>query len=126
MVDALAGTVRVFQRGFTSPNERALGVDIEQSAGERGVHAHCPQFLFRHFPVSFRFNPGTNGGNVEMRLINESYLLTLNQRVQGSNPCAPTHYQAVSVGRRFHSDKAISCHSDKMAAFAILYFYRWT
>jgi hypothetical protein len=25
-----------------------------------------------------------------MGLINESFMLTLNQRVQGSNPCAPT------------------------------------
>ncbi len=26
-----------------------------------------------------------------MGLINKSYLLTLNQRVQGSSPCAPTN-----------------------------------
>ena len=26
-----------------------------------------------------------------MGLINKSYLVTLNQRVQGSNPCAPTN-----------------------------------
>ena len=26
-----------------------------------------------------------------MCLINKSYLVTLNQRVQGSNPCAPTN-----------------------------------
>ena len=45
---------------------------------------------FDIFQFPFRFNPGTNGGNVEMGLINKRYLLTLNQRVQGSSPCAPT------------------------------------
>jgi hypothetical protein len=47
------------------------------------------RFDIFHFP--FRFNPGTNGGNVEMGLIDKSYLVTLNQRVQGSSPCAPTN-----------------------------------
>ena len=46
---------------------------------------------FDIFQFPFRFNPGTNGGNVEMGLINKSYLLTLNQRVQGSSPSAPTN-----------------------------------
>jgi hypothetical protein len=47
-------------------------------------------FRFDIFQFPFRFNPGTNGGNVEMGLINKSYLLTLNQRVVGSIPTAPT------------------------------------
>ena len=45
---------------------------------------------FDIFQFSFRFNPGTNGGNVEMGLIYKSYLVTLNQRVPGSSPGAPT------------------------------------
>src|SRR5262245_60342828 len=45
---------------------------------------------FDIFQFSFRFNPGTNGGNVEMGLIYNSYLVTLNQRVPGSSPGAPT------------------------------------
>jgi hypothetical protein len=47
-------------------------------------------FRFDIFQFPFRFNPGTNGGNVEMGLINKSYLMTLNQRVAGSSPAAPT------------------------------------
>jgi hypothetical protein len=39
---------------------------------------------------SFRFNAGTIGELVEMALINKGYLLTLNQRVTGSSPVAPT------------------------------------
>ena len=45
---------------------------------------------FDIFQFPFRFNPGTNRGNVEMGLIDLAYLVTLNQRVQGSSPCAPT------------------------------------
>jgi hypothetical protein len=45
-----------------------------------------------------------------MRLINKSYLLTLNQRVQGSSPCAPTKFPRdindVRKGRR-----TIVCHT---------------
>ena len=44
---------------------------------------------FDIFRFPFWFNPRTNGGNVEMALIREPYLVTLNQRVQGSSPCAP-------------------------------------
>ena len=69
------------------------------SEGERGRGATASGVplgsRFDIFQFPFRFNPGTNGGNVEMGLINKSYLLTLNQRVQGSSPCAPTiisHY----------------------------------
>jgi hypothetical protein len=46
---------------------------------------------FDIFQFPFRFNPGTNGGNVEMGLINKSYLVTLNQRVAGSSRAAPTN-----------------------------------
>ena len=49
-----------------------------------------PNFHFDIFQFFCRFNPGTNGGNVEMGLINKSYLVTLNQRVPGSSPGAPT------------------------------------
>jgi hypothetical protein len=47
-------------------------------------------FGFDNFRFPFRFNPGTNGENVEMGLIDKSYLVTLNQRVPGSSPGAPT------------------------------------
>jgi len=47
---------------------------------------------FDIFQFPFRFNPGTNRGNVEMGLIDLAYLVTLNQRVQGSSPCAPTTF----------------------------------
>ena len=46
------------------------------------------RFDIFQFPI--RLNLGTNAGNVEMGLTNKSYLMTLNQRVQGSSPCAPT------------------------------------
>jgi hypothetical protein len=46
---------------------------------------------FDIFQFPFRFNPGTNRGNVEMGLINKSYLVTLNQRVPGLSPGAPTN-----------------------------------
>jgi hypothetical protein len=37
-----------------------------------------------------------------MGLIYKSYLLTLNQRVQGSGPCAPTnHFNGLAGSRRF-------------------------
>jgi hypothetical protein len=40
-----------------------------------------------------------NGGNVEMGLINKSYRVTLNQRVPGSSPGAPTkNSQQLQVG----------------------------
>ena len=48
-------------------------------------------FRFDIFQFPFRFNPGTNGGNVEMGLINKSYLVTLNQRVQGSKSLCAHH-----------------------------------
>jgi hypothetical protein len=46
-----------------------------------GVVASKTGFDIFQFP--FRFNPGTNGVNVEMGLINKSYAVTLSQRVQG-------------------------------------------
>jgi hypothetical protein len=49
-------------------------------------------FCFDIFQFPFRFNPGTKEGNVEMGLINKGYPVTLNQRVQGSSPCAPTNH----------------------------------
>ena len=54
------------------------------------LSARTARFDIFQFP--FRFNPGTNGGNVEMGLIDKSYLVTLNQRVPGSSPCAPTKF----------------------------------
>jgi hypothetical protein len=33
--------------------------------------------------------------------------------------CAHHINQALSRGRRFHSDKAVTCHFDKMAAFVL-------
>jgi hypothetical protein len=41
-----------------------------------------------------------------MGLINKSYLLTLNQRVQGSSPCAPTKQnQALFAFLRSHTQR---------------------
>jgi hypothetical protein len=60
---------------------------------EAGRDSPAPHdFHFDIFQFPFRFNPGTNGGNVEMGLINKSFLVTLNQRVPGSSPGAPTKY----------------------------------
>jgi hypothetical protein len=39
-----------------------------------------PDFRFDIVQFPFRFNPGTNGKNVEMSLINKSFLVTLNGR----------------------------------------------
>src|ERR1700722_9366546 len=44
--------------------------------------------------------------------------LTLNQRVQGSSPCAPTNLsKGLGRGRRVRSDNLVSWHSDKSAGF---------
>ncbi len=53
---------------------------------------------FDNFQLPFRFNPGTNWGNVEMGLKNKSYLMTLNQRVPGSSPWR-AHHCNQSLGR---------------------------
>jgi hypothetical protein len=64
--------------GLLQPfNERAFAFDALLSS------------RFDIFQFPFQFNPGTNGGNVEMGLI-KSYLMTLNQRVPGSSPGALT------------------------------------
>jgi hypothetical protein len=65
---------------------------------------------FDIFQFPFRFNPGTNGGNVEMGLINKSYLVTLNQRVVGSIPTAPTTWFQTTIwifliGQNQHFDR---------------------
>jgi hypothetical protein len=60
-------------------NERAFAFDALLSS------------RFDIFQFPFQFNPGKNGRNVEMGLIYKSYLMTLNQRLQGSSPCAPTN-----------------------------------
>jgi hypothetical protein len=54
------------------------------------IRTSQPDSRFDIFQFSCRFNPGTNRGNVEMALINKSCLVTLNQRVPGSSPGAPT------------------------------------
>src|SRR3974377_1783724 len=54
-------------------------------------------FRFDIFQFPFRFNPGTNGGNVEMGLINKSYLVTLNQRGPGSDPAAPPPETRINI-----------------------------
>jgi hypothetical protein len=68
--------------GITFCNHKNAGA-IHQQRGW-GAHIYCWRFIFSRFDIfrlSFRFNPGTNGGNVEMGLINKGYLLTLNQRL---------------------------------------------
>jgi hypothetical protein len=46
--------------------------------------------------------------------------LTLNQRVQGSSPCAPTIlFKYLDQVIKVHPDTALSCHSDKAAAFVL-------
>jgi hypothetical protein len=46
--------------------------------------------------------------------------LTLNQRVQGSSPCAPTKpFQRFRVLRTFNSDKLVSSSNDRLARAAL-------
>ncbi len=47
--------------------------------------------------------------------------LTLNQRVHGSSPCAPTKSSKFSADRRCHSDKSPSAHSDTKSPAFILW-----
>jgi hypothetical protein len=70
---------------------RGFEFSVHTGVGELTIVADTAlHSRFDIFQFPFRFNPGTNGGNVEMGLINKSYLLTLNQRVPGSSPGAPT------------------------------------
>ena len=78
-----------FQRTLSEVQSYICGLgerSISMLTVRLSVFAVALSFVSRFdiFRFPFWFNPRTNGGNVEMALIREPYLVTLNQRVQGA------------------------------------------
>jgi hypothetical protein len=84
--------VRETHRMRSSPSRRASNRPALYGAGVATTISDALRFNSRFdiFRFPFRCNPGTNGGNVEMGLIDKRSLVTLNQRVPGSSSGAPT------------------------------------